>query len=53
MVRKIGTKENYLADHISRRHDPAAAEAVFKRAGLNNMENIAAPDLSFSLTEPW
>ena len=53
MVRKIGTKENYLADHISRRHDPIAAEAVFKRAGLNNMENIAAPDLSFSLTEPW
>ena len=53
IVRKIGTKENFLADHISRRHDTVAANKVFNEAGLHNMEFISVPDLSFKLTEPW
>ena len=53
VVRKIGTKENHLADHISRRHDPVAAAKVFSEAGLPNMEMIMVSDLSFKLTEPW
>ena len=53
VTRKIGTKENHLADHISRRHDVKAAQAVFSQAGLGVMEYIQVPDLSFKLTEPW
>ena len=53
VVRKIGTKENFLADHISRRHDAQAANKVFNDVGLQNMELISVPDLSFKLTEPW
>ena len=53
VVRKIGTRENYLADHISRRHDTQAACKVFNNAGLINMEFVPVPDLSFKLTEPW
>ena len=53
VVRKIGTKENHLADHISRRHDPEVAAKVFTEAGLPNMEMILVSDLSFKLTEPW
>ena len=53
VVRKIGTKENHLADHISRRHDPEAAAKVFTEAGFPNMEMILVSDLSFKLTEPW
>ena len=53
VVRKIGTRENYLADHISRRHDTQAASRVFNNAGLINMKFVPVPDLSFKLTEPW
>ena len=53
VTRKIGTKQNFLADHISRRHDADAAQAVFSKAGLGDMEFIQVPDLSFKLTEPW
>ena len=53
VVRKIGTKENYLADHISRRYDHAVATKLFNAAGLLNMEFVAVSDLSFELTEPW
>ena len=53
VVRKIGTKENHLADHISRRHDHATADRVFSEAGLQGMVPIVVSDLSFKLTEPW
>ena len=53
VVRKIGTKENHLADHISRRHDNDAADRVFSEAGLQGMVPIMVSDLSFTLTEPW
>ena len=52
-VRKIGTHANYLADHISRRHDVHAADKVFAKAGLHDMEYVTVPDLSFKLTELW
>ena len=42
-----------INDHISRRHDTDAAQAVFSKAGLGDMEFIQVPDLSFKLTEPW
>ena len=53
VVRKIGTRENCLADHISRRYDREAAKEVFQNAGLPDMEFVAVSDLSFKLTEPW
>lgn len=53
VTRKIGTKQNYLADHISRRYDANAADVIFSKAGLPNMQLIQVPDLSFKLTEPW
>ena len=53
IVRKISTKEKYLADFISRRHDVKAAEKMFVKAGLQNMVNIEVADKSFTLTEPW
>ena len=53
VVRKIGTKENFLADHISRRHDITSAEKVFCDAGLLDMMWVDVPDVSFKLTEPW
>ena len=52
-VRKIGTHANYLADHISHRHDVHAADKVFTKAGLHDMEYVTVPDLSFKLTELW
>ena len=53
VLRKIGTKENFLADFISRRHDTDAADDKFIKAGLPNMVPIDVGDDSFKLTEPW
>ena len=52
-VRKIGTKENFLADHISRRYDTEAAKELFSRTGLPNMVRRDVPDKFFALSEPW
>ena len=53
VVRKISTKDNYLADFISRRYDTDAACKIFRQAGLHTMEHVTVPDCSFKLTEPW
>jgi hypothetical protein len=53
VVRKIGTKENYLADHISRRFDSASATKMFCDAGLTDMLRVVVPDKSFQLTDYW
>ena len=53
VLRKIGTKENNLADYISRRHDTAAAVARFGKVGLWGMNSVDVTDCSFKLTEPW
>ena len=53
VVRKINTKENYLADFISRRYDVQAALEVFATAGLPDMRYCEVTDCSFRLTEPW
>ena len=53
VVRSISTSDNYLADHISRRHDPSAAAELFHGAGLPPMVNVEVPDLSFKLTDAW
>ena len=53
VVRKISTTDNYLADHISRRHDHPAAAKLFQEAGLPPMVRVEVPDLSFQLTDAW
>ena len=53
VVRTIGTKENYLADHISRRFDSTSAAKIFCDAGLPDMLRVMVPDKSFQLTHSW
>jgi hypothetical protein len=53
VVRKIGTKQNALADHISRRFDPEAAKHVFAKSGLSDMVLVKPRADYFSLTAPW
>ena len=53
VVRKIGTKQNNLADHISRRHDHLAAARVFNEAGLPDMVRVEVPDQFFVPTDFW
>ena len=53
VVRKIGTKQNALADHISRRFDPEAAKQVFAKSGLSDMVLVKPRADYFSLTAPW
>ena len=53
VVRKIGTDDNYLADHISRRHDPKVAAEQFKKAGLERMTMVEVPDKFFNMTDAW
>ena len=53
VVRKIGTKENHLADHISRRFDVTSATKLFHDAGLPDMQRVVVPDGFFKLTDSW
>ena len=53
VLRKIGTKANFLADFISRRHDIDAAVEEFGKAGMPNMVPKDVDDNLFKLTEPW
>ena len=53
VLRKIGTKENSLADFISRRHDTEAAIIEFSKVGMHDMIPVSVTDSSFKLTEPW
>ena len=53
VVRKIGTKENIMADHISRRFDQEAAKQIFSKSGLYDMVLVKPRADYFSLTAPW
>ena len=53
VLRKIGTQENNLADHISRRFDQEAARDLFEQHALLDMQHITAPDILFNLSAPW
>ena len=51
--RKIGTKENEVADFISRRHDPAATETFFSSKGHPPRTLVEVPDHMFKLNSNW
>ena len=53
VMRKIKTDDNSVADHISRRHDHAAAQSLFDTHGLGNMILVEVPDKLFDMTAPW
>ena len=53
VVRKIGTKENEIADHISRRFDEDAAAKIFAKFGLKNMRRILPKTTYFNLSSNW
>ena len=50
---KIGTKDNAVADFISRNHDPAAATSYFKSSGHPMRTEVLAPDHLFTLRSNW
>ena len=53
IIRKIDTKLNFLADHISRRYDSESADKLFKSVGKPGMRVIDIPDHRFKLSAPW
>ena len=53
IMRKIDTKLNFLADHISRRYDESSAESLFTSNGKPGMVKVNVPDLRFKLSAPW
>ena len=53
VVRKISTKDNFLADHISRNFDSDAASKLFCENGMADMVKVVVPDQSFKLSDIW
>ena len=53
VVRKIGSKENAIADHISRYFDEDAAAEVFARFDLKNMKLIKPKTTYYTLSSNW
>lgn len=51
--RTVGTKENEVADFISRVHDPVATDAFFISKGLCPKTRITVPDTFFKLQSNW
>ena len=50
VVRKIGTEENAIADHISRRFDKESAAKIFEDNGLHGMVQVKPKAQYFSLS---
>ena len=53
VMRKISSADNFLADHISRRFDHAAAQSLFSNNGLPEMTLVDVPDKLFDMIAPW
>lgn len=53
IFRRVGTKENEVADFISRNHDPVATASYFQSNGLPMRKHVAAPDNLFTLRSNW
>ena len=51
--RKIGTKENHIADFISRRHDPEATKTFFSDNKHPPKTLVKVPDSMFRLNSYW
>ena len=53
VVRKIASKDNHLADHISRRFDESAAQTLFSKSGLHGMVRVMPKRCFFNLSATW
>ena len=53
IVRKIDTKSNLLADHISRRYDHESADKLFTSWGKPGMAKVPVENHRFKLSAPW
>ena len=53
IFKKIGTKDNAVADFLSRSHDQSAAKAFFKSSGHPIRTEVLAPDHLFTLRSKW
>ena len=53
VVRKIDTKKNEIADHLSRRYDEIAAAQVFAKFNLHNMTRVEPKPRFFNLSSDW
>ena len=51
--RAVGTKENEVAEFISRRHDPEASCAFFAAKGHPQRVLVSVPDVMFKLQSNW
>ena len=53
IVRKINTKKNEIADHLSRRYDSIAAAKVFSKFNLFDMLQVEPKTTFFNLSSNW
>ena len=53
VFRKISTKKNWLADFISRCHDPVSTQNFFMDKGVSSMKLVNVPDHFFNLNSNW
>ena len=53
VFRKIGTKENYVADFISRCHDPGSTAEFFRSNKLPERKLVKVPDNFFKCNSNW
>ena len=53
VVRKISSKDNHLADHISRNFDEQRAQLMFNNAGLQGMVRVQPKRSFFDLSATW
>ena len=50
---KIGTKENHIADFISRNYDPIDAKRFFSEQGYEDMKRVHLEDSEFNMVADW
>ena len=53
IVKHIGTKENFVADYLSRNFCPLEASSFFASHDMSGMKLLQAPDHMFSFTSDW
>ena len=53
MASKIGTKDNNIADFLSRNFDDSDARAFFERESLSIPEKVALNDTDFNFVADW
>ena len=53
IISHIGTKENFVADFLSRNYSTVAAEVFFNLHGMNQMSLRSVPDYMFKFSGDW